>query len=330
MYYLSGEEDILKDELVASIIDAALDPAARDFNLDVRSAGELTRESLHTLLETLPMLAERRVAVVRGLEQWRKNAKIWETLRDYLARPSPSTVLVLVSGAGHSVDRDIVKRATHAELAPPDADAMRAWVIRRAEHAGVSMTSEATDHLIASVASSLAHAAAEIDKLAAAMEVGATVGVADVELFVGVRHGETLADWVEAAARRDVKEAVRLLDIVLPQTGMTAVKMIIALGGALVGVRLARALVDRLSDQRQVRDALWSYLRREKPRGIGSYSDRVNLWMAAAGRWRSRELDDALRGTYGTDEQLKSTTISDPHATLTTLLLYFGSHQEAA
>jgi DNA polymerase-3 subunit delta len=330
VYYLSGDEDILKDELVASVIDAAVDPAARDFNLDIRGAGDLNRESLHTLLETPPMLAERRVAVVRGLEQWRKNAKIWETLREYLARPSPSTVLVLVSGPGHSVEQDIAKRTTHVKLEPPDPDTMRAWAVNRATHAGVSITSEAADHLIACVGSSLAHAAAEIDKLAAAMEVGGTVNVADVEQFVGIRHGETLPDWVDAAVRRDVTEAVRLLDIVLPQPGMNAVRMIIALGGALVGIRLARAVADRRGNQRQVRDALWAYLKRERPRGIGPYSAQVDLWLAGAATWRTSELDDALRGTYETDEQLKSTTISDARATLTTLLLQFGSHKEAA
>ncbi len=329
VYYLSGDEDILKDELVAAVVEAAVDPATRDFNLDFRSAGDLNRETLHTLLETPPMLAERRVAVVRGLEQWRKNAKIWETLREYLARPSPSMVLVLVSGPGHSVEQDIAKRTTHVKLGTPDPDTMRTWAIERATGAGVSLTPEAADHLIGCVGSSLAQAAAEIDKLAAALETGGTVNVADVEQFVGIRHGETLADWVDAAVRRDVPKAVRLVDIVLPQPGMTGVRMIIALGGALVGVRLARAIEDRGGDGRQVRDALWTYLKREKPR-VGPWSTQVALWLAGAANWRTAELDDALRGTYETDEQLKSTTISDARATLTTLLLRFGSHKEAA
>ena len=38
VYYLHGPEEILKDEAVRAILDRALDPALRDFNLDQRSA----------------------------------------------------------------------------------------------------------------------------------------------------------------------------------------------------------------------------------------------------------------------------------------------------
>ena len=68
LYYLYGTEDVLKEEAIQAILDRALDPSLRDFNLDQRSAGQLDSESLHSLVNTLPMLAERRVAVVRDVE----------------------------------------------------------------------------------------------------------------------------------------------------------------------------------------------------------------------------------------------------------------------
>jgi DNA polymerase III subunit delta len=60
VYYLSGEADFLKDELVNAITRAAVDESGRDFNLDIRSAGDLDGEALHALVETPPMLASRR------------------------------------------------------------------------------------------------------------------------------------------------------------------------------------------------------------------------------------------------------------------------------
>src|SRR4051812_50122019 len=65
VYYFHGPEDVLKDEAVRTILDQALDPAMRDFNLDQRSAGQLDPEEVHSLCNTLPMLAERRVVGVR-------------------------------------------------------------------------------------------------------------------------------------------------------------------------------------------------------------------------------------------------------------------------
>ncbi len=328
VYYLTGEEDILKDELVGAIIDVAVDPASRDFNLDIRGAGDLTGESLHALLETVPMLAERRVAVVRGIEQWRKNSKIWHVLYDYISRPSPTTILIVVSGPKH-VDQSIARHAIHVTVGPPDPNTMRDWAVARAARQGITLDSDAATHLIRAVGGSLSFASSEVDKLAVAMEAGATIGIPDVERFVGVRRGETLVDWVDAAAQRNVVRAIQLLDVVLPQPGITAVKMLNALGSTLLGTRLTRAFSDQRKSAKQVKDSLWRFLKNAHPPGIGRYGDEIDRWVAAARHWQTGELDDALRLTHEADEQLKSTTLSDPRATLTTLLLRFWSPKEA-
>ena len=59
VYYLFGEDDFLKEQAARDVIDAAADPATRDFNLEIRRANELDAESLDALLSTPPMLAER-------------------------------------------------------------------------------------------------------------------------------------------------------------------------------------------------------------------------------------------------------------------------------
>src|SRR5438105_4689704 len=43
VYYLHGDEDVLKDEAVRALVERAVDPAARDFNFDQRSAPELEK-----------------------------------------------------------------------------------------------------------------------------------------------------------------------------------------------------------------------------------------------------------------------------------------------
>src|SRR5437879_9608738 len=67
-YLLYGDEDVLKDEAIRALLDAAV-PAGRDFNVDTRYAPDLTPESLDVLVNTPPMLAERRAVVIRGVEQ---------------------------------------------------------------------------------------------------------------------------------------------------------------------------------------------------------------------------------------------------------------------
>ena len=111
-YYLHGPEDILKDEAIQAILDRALDPALRDFNFDQRSAGQLDPEAIFTLCTTLPMMAERRVVLLRDVEGWKRKPKVRAAVLNYLERPSPETVLILVQGAGEeSEDTELARRA---------------------------------------------------------------------------------------------------------------------------------------------------------------------------------------------------------------------------
>src|SRR2546426_12639409 len=100
VYLLYGDEDVLKDEAVRMLVDAAV-RSSRDFNLDVRFAPDLTPESFHALVNTPPMLAERRAVVIRGVEQLgKRKTKLRDEVLRYLAAPNPTTLLVLVVAAG--------------------------------------------------------------------------------------------------------------------------------------------------------------------------------------------------------------------------------------
>src|SRR6266516_2799662 len=112
VYYLHGEEDVLKEEAVRALLERAVDPAARDFNLDTRAAADLDPEALRALVDTPPLLAERRAVVLRGIEQLnKKKGKTRDELLRYLDNPNPSTVLILIQGEGEA-DADLATPAT--------------------------------------------------------------------------------------------------------------------------------------------------------------------------------------------------------------------------
>jgi DNA polymerase-3 subunit delta len=320
VYYLTGDEDVLKDELVAQVVERAVDAASRDFNLDVRSAGDLDGESLHALVETPPMLAERRVVVIKGLEQWRRNAKVWQVLDRYVANPSPTTVLVLVHGAGQKPQSGITGAAAHVSVEALNPERTRRWVKRRAEQSGLDLETDAVDHLVHAVGSELWELAMEVEKLAAAAR-GATMTVAQVADLVGVRRGETAHDWIAAVLERDIGRAVGMLENVLAAAGVNGVRLVSQLGTALVGVRMARAMLDGGRNARSVEQAVFNHIRRARPPGLGSWKAEASRWTGAARAWTGRALDRAIRAAYETDRALKSTTISDEVGTLCDMLL---------
>src|SRR5579885_2494417 len=117
-YYLHGDEDLLKDEAVQALIARAVEPGARDFNVDQRAAAELDPATLRVLVDTPPLLAARRVVVLRGVEQLKKTSRVRAELSRYLEAPNPTTVLVLVQGAGEPPDPEWSERAVIAVAAP--------------------------------------------------------------------------------------------------------------------------------------------------------------------------------------------------------------------
>jgi DNA polymerase-3 subunit delta len=319
VYYLTGLEEVLKDDLIAAISRAALEPSVRDFNLDVRSAADLDGEALHTLVETPPMLAARRVVVVRGIDQWRKNAKVWEVLYHYLERPSPTTVLILTQSGEEPADSRIAGAAAHVVVNALRPDLVARWLARRAEAVGVSLEPDAAAHLVAAVGGELGPLAVELEKLAAA--VGPRVTLDDVTRLVGVRRGETVHDWVDAVLARDGRRAVELLDVVLERSGGTGVQLLMVLGTALVGARLARALVDGGTAWNRLPAELMGRLRATRPPRLRDWSTECTSWSGAARRWTGEELDSAIALAAEADRQLKSTTISDERGILMSMLL---------
>jgi DNA polymerase-3 subunit delta len=136
-YYVYGDDEYLKEQAVRQLIAAAVDPATRDFNLDSRNAGDLDVESLGSLLNTPPMMAERRVVVVRDVASLRKAARA--ALDDHIARTSKrgassaDVVVVLVAAGGERAkpDKALQKLTGAVEFAPLSGDCCDHFVCRR-------------------------------------------------------------------------------------------------------------------------------------------------------------------------------------------------------
>ena len=95
-YYFYGPVDLLKDEALAMLLERSLEPSLRDLNYDQRSANQLAADDIEALCSTMPMLAERRVVVIRDVEAWGRKAKAKAAILRYLDNPSNDTVLILI------------------------------------------------------------------------------------------------------------------------------------------------------------------------------------------------------------------------------------------
>jgi DNA polymerase-3 subunit delta len=330
VYYLHGPEDILKDEAVDAILDRALEPGLRDFNLDQRSAGQLDPESIFTLCTTLPMMASRRAVVLREVEGWKRRPKTRAAFLSYLEQPVAETVVILVQGSSESdVDRDLVRGAFAVECEPLAPERARRWLLRRATRLGVVLEDAAADHLLAATGGELAAVAAELEKLRA-LPSDQPLTADQVGALVGVRHGETVYDWRDAVLDGAAGRAARMLGPLLDQSGVTAVRLVSLLGTSLVGVGLARSHYDRRVRAGQLERLVFERLRQLRIFGLPDWKAESARWARWAGTWPGDRVRSGLRAARDADQALKNTTVSDERGILTDLVLRLAVERREA
>jgi DNA polymerase III subunit delta len=329
-YYLHGPEDVLKDEAVRMILDRALDPALRDFNLDQRYAGQLDPEAVLTLCNTLPMMAERRVVVLREVEGWKRKPKVRAAMLSYLQHPSPETVVVLVQGAGEDEpDRELARSSYTVACDPLPPERAFKWLQRRAASLGLQLEESAGRHLLQAVGGDLGALASELQKIAALPE-GEPLSVERIGELVGVRHGETMFDWRDAVFDDRTDRAISLLSPVLDQPGSSGVKLVTLLGTTLIGVGIARTHYDRGLKGRALDDVVYETIRRNRVYGILGWTEEKGRWVRWSGSWSAERVRDALRAARDADKALKETTISDERGIVTDLLLRMAAPGKVA
>src|SRR5712664_1205775 len=332
VYLLHGGEDVLKDEAIRALVDATVG-SSRDFNLDVRFAPDLTPESFHALVNTPPMLADRRAVVIRGVEQLgKRKTKLRDEVVRSLASPNPTTMLVLVVAAGEEPDADLVRASTSVELEPLAAERVPRWLQHRATTLGLTLAADATELLLKAVGNDLSTLSGELEKLTSLTAgTGRPVTAEDVSNLVGVRRDETVFDLVEAALERRVARAAQLVEPVLEQAGMSGVRIVSLLGTHLVGTALARAERDRGVHPARLPDTIFRQMQSVRPYGMRSYKEEAARWTAWSALWTARELSRAIRAALAADNALKTATVSDDRGIVTQLVLGFAvTKQEAA
>jgi DNA polymerase-3 subunit delta len=324
VYYFHGDDDHLKDETVRRLVDRAVDPATREFNLEQRRGGDLESEVLATIVNTPPMMADRRVVVIRDVVALRKDART--VLDSYLKNPAAETVLVLVAPAGAKVEKALVARTTAIEFAPLSGQQLETWIARQVrETLHATITPGASALLQSVVGADLPQLASELEKLAGYVRGSGSVTEIDeaaVAAVVGVRHGETMGDFLDRIGARDVRGALALLPHVLMQPKTSAVVIVMALATQMLALSWARAALDDGLSRSRLFSELMDLLKQGGSVYAGrSWGEAVGAWTRQVDHWTPAALEHALDRLLDADIALKETGVSSDEQLLITLTL---------
>jgi DNA polymerase-3 subunit delta len=195
VYLFASDHPLLIDRAVAEIRDAAVPPAMRGWNYDVIE-GKATASRISAAANTLPMMAERRMVLVRDLAAM--PAEELGKLVEYLDAPSPTTVLVAITS---KLDKRMKLYATAAKkgflhvLEAPRNPVP--WIRDEARARGVKIAPEAVNRLADAIGSDLSRLALTLDQLAL-YAADRPIGVDDVEDLVADTRERSVFELTDA------------------------------------------------------------------------------------------------------------------------------------
>ncbi|WP_420456387.1 DNA polymerase III subunit delta [Rubrivirga sp.] len=222
LYFFYGEEGWFMDELQRLAIEHAVAPHERDFNLDVVFGPEASAQQVLAQCAQFPMMAARRLVVVRGFEKLDGNA----LFKTYAEAPNPQAVVVLLCSAKPNVSahpyRALREAAVWSNFEPLKPAALPGWVERRFRARRVETEAGAAAMLAELAGADLRSLDAEVDKLVTYVGDRTRVTRDDVLRAAGHSAEQNPFELQAALGRGDVPRALAIADALLAQAGNRA------------------------------------------------------------------------------------------------------------
>ncbi|MBN2357022.1 DNA polymerase III subunit delta [candidate division KSB1 bacterium] len=255
VYFFYGEEDFLIEHLCRTCVQLAVDPASRDFNLNVIYGSETDGATIVNYASAYPMMAERRVVLVKNINQLK--AADLDLLIKYVQRPLASTCLVLTADkidARKATYKRLLENSSHVELKQLYDNMVPDWIRQYVQDLQLSISEEAIRMLQGTVGNSLRRLATEIEKIRINLQDRSRIEVGDVENVVGSNRQFSIFELCDAIGRRKILQSLLILRHLIRQ-GETPTGIIAMITRHFIILsRLKAAKTRRAADQSIARD----------------------------------------------------------------------------
>ena len=212
LYWIHGKERYLVDRAVAIIRERALDPRTRDFNYDLLYAKEAGPDKIVGAARTMPMMAKRRLVMVRDADGL--DAKALESITPYVANPAPETCLVFVAEKADmrlKFFTTFKKRGVLLKLDPLAERQLPGFVSSEARSRGLSFASGAAEWCVEEIGSDLGQLASAIERIELYLGARKQATVADVEAVVATTRQRSVFELCDAIGEADRARALKAL-----------------------------------------------------------------------------------------------------------------------
>lgn len=212
LVYLCGKERFLIDRAMDAIKQAILEPATKEFNYDVLQGKEAGPAKILACTKTLPMMAKRRLIVVRDADEL--DADALGQLIPYVSAPAPESCLCMIAEKADQRLKFFTAWKKHGLLLKLDPLAERAlpgFVELEAKNLGVKLEAGAAARIADEIGADLGQIVDALERLSLYVQKGAPIRIADVEEVVATTRQHSVFELIDAIGANNRSEALALV-----------------------------------------------------------------------------------------------------------------------
>ena len=220
LYLLFGDEELLIDEAVDTLLKVVVDDSVRSFNFEQFNAPDIDLRDVAERAMAYPMMAERRVILLRNVDKKLNARSSAEGFLSYIDAPAETTVLIMTAVGSRLLSRGkpkkpydrIVENGTAVEFKKLYDRDLPGWIIERMKSRGRKIEQEAVALFVNYAGGSLRTLSNEIEKLITFAEDRRSITVEDVRHVVGVSKEWNVFELQKAIGAKKLDLAVEIAE----------------------------------------------------------------------------------------------------------------------
>ena len=309
VYYFYGAEKYLIYQLQHLLIEEALEPHERDFNLSIIYGAEADVKSVIAECASYPLMAQRRVVLIREFEMMAGN----ELFVGYTKNPNPACVVLISSSGKGNVNpyRAIASASESAKFEHLKDHRVPGWITQEIESRGYKPKRDAALMLAQLVGNDLRTLSMEIEKLLSFVGERTDISADDVLEVAGHSREYNVFELQRKIEKKEFKESAQTMERMLQVSSN-------ARGMSLMTVSVLSSYFIKLCKLAGCRTRGVAPAELAKTIGVPPFA--LKDYQAALTRFSVSERETAISALLASDAELKGSSNRDDRLILALLL----------
>ena len=212
IYYLYGEEPFFIDVISDYIERNVLSDDEKAFNQQIVYGKDITIDALIHYAREYPMMAERRVIIVKEAKELNRTIA---NLEPYVKNPSPTTLLVICYKYGKidgktKLAKELNKYVSLESKKLYESETLK-WITKYLKDNNYTITQVASQLLVSFLGTDLGRIANELNKLKIILPKGTEITPSHIEENIGISKDFNVFELQNAIGKKEFPKAMQII-----------------------------------------------------------------------------------------------------------------------